>query len=126
MAGTLDLLRRVPSFEGLPDDQITWFLSQSEELHLKPGEFYTRQGDPADKMSVVLEGQLEVRGELSGESIVIPMKPGDVTGKLPFSRMKQFPLSGRAITDSFVLRFPAVRFPELVQKMPSLRSVSWD
>ena len=120
MAGTLDLLRRVPSFEGLPDDQITWFLSQSEELHLKPGEFYTRQGDPADKMSVVLEGQLEARGELSGESIVIPMKPGDVTGKLPFSRMKQFPLSGRAITDSFILRFPAVRFPELVQKMPEL------
>ena len=38
MAGTLDLLRRVPTFEGLPDDQITWFLSQSEEVHLKPGE----------------------------------------------------------------------------------------
>ncbi|HEY4763113.1 MAG TPA: ATP-binding protein [Candidatus Sulfotelmatobacter sp.] len=120
MAGTLDLLRRVPTFEGLPDDQIAWFLSQSEELHLKPGDFYTRQGDPADKMSVVLEGQLEVRGELSGESIVIPMKPGDVTGKLPFSRMKQFPLSGRAITNSFILRFPADRFPELVQKMPEL------
>ena len=68
MADTLDLLRRVPSFEGLPDDQITWFLSQSEELHLKPGEFYTRQGDPADKMTVILEGQVEARGELSGET----------------------------------------------------------
>ncbi len=120
MAETLDLLRSVPSFEGLPDDQITWFLGQSEELHLKPGEFYTRQGDPADKMTVILEGQLEARGELSGESIVIPMKAGDITGKLPFSRMKQFPLSGRSITDSFVLRFPSARFPELVQKMPEL------
>ena len=120
MAETLDLLRSVPSFEGLPDDQITWFLGQSEELHLKPGEFYTRQGDPADKMTIILEGQLEARGELSGESIVIPMKAGDITGKLPFSRMKQFPLSGRSITDSFVLRFPSARFPELVQKMPEL------
>jgi signal transduction histidine kinase len=120
MADTLELLRRVPMFEGLPDDQINWFLSQSEELHLKPGDFYTRQGDPADRMSVVLEGQLEVRGELGGESIVIPMKAGDVTGKLPFSRMKLFPLSGRAITDSFILRFPAAQFPELVQRMPEL------
>jgi signal transduction histidine kinase len=120
MADTLDLLRRVPTFEGLPDDQINWFLSQSEELHLKPGDFYTRQGDPADRMSVVLEGQLEARGELGGESIVIPMKAGDVTGKLPFSRMKLFPLSGRAITESFILRFPAALFPELVQKMPEL------
>ena len=73
MADTLELLRRVPTFEGLPDDQITWFLSQSEELHLKPGDFYTRQGDPADTMSVVLEGQLEARGELGGESIVLPL-----------------------------------------------------
>jgi signal transduction histidine kinase len=71
-------------------------------------------------MTVILEGQLEARGELSGESIVIPMKAGDITGKLPFSRMKQFPLSGRAITDSFILRFPSARFPELVQKMPEL------
>jgi len=120
MSETLELLRRVPVFEGLPEDQITWFLSQSEELHLKPGEFYTRQGDPADRMSVVLEGELEARGELGGEAIVIPMEAGDVTGKLPFSRMKQFPLSGRAITDSFILRFPASLFPELVQKMPEL------
>src|ERR1019366_6406804 len=120
MADTLDLLRRVPTFEGLPDDQISWFLSQSEELHLKPGDFYTRQAAPADRMSVVLEGQLEARGELGGESIVFPMKAGDVTGRLPFSRMKLFPLSGRAITDSFILRFPAAKFPELVQKMPEL------
>ena len=120
MADTLELLRRVPTFEGLPDDQIAWFLSQSEELHLKPGEFYTRQGDPADKMSVVLEGQLEARGELGGEAFVISMEAGDVTGKLPFSRMKQFPLSGRAITESFILRFPESSFPQLVQKMPEL------
>ena len=120
MADTLELLRRVPTFEGLPDDQITWFLSQSEELHLKPGEFYTRQGDKADRMSVILEGQLEARGELGGEAFVVSMEAGDVTGKLPFSRMKQFPLSGRAITESFLLRFPESSFPQLVQKMPEL------
>ena len=45
---------------------------------------------------------------------------GNVTGVLPFSRMKQFTVSGRAETDSRVLRFPASLFPELVQKMPEL------
>jgi signal transduction histidine kinase len=71
-------------------------------------------------MGVVLEGQLEARGEIAGETIVIPMKAGDVTGILPFSRMKQYTVSGRAITDSRLLRFPAARFPDLVQKMPEL------
>ena len=57
-------LLRVPAFADLPDDQITWFLSQAQELHFKPGEGYSRQGDPADAMFVILEGQVEIRGEI--------------------------------------------------------------
>ncbi len=112
----------VPVFEGLPDDQITWFLSKAQEIELKPGDTYLHQGDPADAMFVVLEGQLQARGELGGEVFSFAANPGDVTGVLPFSRMKQFPLTGRAITNGRVLRFPASLFPELVQKMPELAS----
>ncbi|MFZ3211796.1 MAG: ATP-binding protein [Terriglobales bacterium] len=113
-------LLRVPAFADLPEDQIAWFLSQSEELHLKPGDIYVRQNDPAEAMFVVLEGDLQARGEMAGEVFVISMKPGDVTGVLPFSRMKLATVTGRAITASRVLRFPAALFPELVQKMPEL------
>ncbi len=113
-------LLRVPAFADLPEDQIAWFLGQSQELHVKSGDTYTRQGDPADAMFVVLDGQLEARGEFGGETVVISIKPGSVTGVLPFSRMKQYTVSVRAITDSRLLRFPAAMFPELVQKMPEL------
>jgi signal transduction histidine kinase len=113
-------LLRVPVFADLPDDQLAWFLSQSEELFFKAGDTYSRQGDPADAMFVILDGQLEIRGELGGEAIMIGLKPGDVTGALPFSRMKQFTVTGRTISDSRVLRFPASLFPELVHKMPEL------
>jgi signal transduction histidine kinase len=119
MADNSELLR-VPVFTGLPDDQITWFLSQAAELALKAGETYFREGDPADAMFVILEGQVQVRGEIGGEPIVILLKPGDVTGVLPFSRMKQFTVGTRAVTDARVLRFPSSLFPELVQKMPEL------
>src|SRR5580692_7016449 len=113
-------LRRVQEFADLPDDQLDWFLSRAQELHLKAGDVYARQGDPADTMFVILEGHLQGRGELGGETFVFDLEPGDVTGVLPFSRMKQFTVSGRAITDSRALRFPASLFPELVQKMPVL------
>src|SRR6267154_1357482 len=113
-------LLRVPAFADLPDDQITWFLSQSQEIHLKAGDTYVRQGDPADAMFVILEGQFQWRGEFGGETVVLSGKPGDVTGVLPFSRMKQFTVSGRAVTDGRVLKFPTSLFPELVQKMPEL------
>ena len=113
-------LRGVPVFADLPDDQLVWFISQSQEINLKAGDTYLRQGDPADAMFVILEGQMQGRGELGGETIVLSMKPGDVGGVLPFSRMKQFPVTGRAVSDGRALRFPASSFPELVQKMPVL------
>jgi signal transduction histidine kinase len=113
-------LLRVPAFADLPDDQISWFISQSQELHLKAGDTYARQGDPADSMFVILEGRLQGRGEVAGEAVIFDLEPGDVTGVLPFSRMKRFTVSGRAETDSRALRFPASLFPDLIQKMPVL------
>jgi signal transduction histidine kinase len=104
----------------LPEDQIAWFLSQSQELHLKPGQAYTRQGDPADAMFVILEGQIEIRGEIGGETVAFTIDAGNVTGALPFSRMKQFTVGGRAVVDTRLLKFPAALFPDLVQKMPEL------
>jgi len=119
MATKAELLK-VPVFADLPDDQVEWFLSQAPELPLKAGEVYFRQGDPADAMFVLLEGQFQVRGELGGQPIVLSSKPGDIGGVLPFSRMKQFTVNGRALTDGRILRFPTAQFPELIQKMPEL------
>lgn len=119
MVEILELLK-VPAFAGLPEDQIAWFISQAEEVHLKPGETYVRLDDPAEYMFVVLEGQLQARGDLGGQAIVITLNAGDVTGVLPFSRMTQATLTGRAVTECRILRFPRTKFLELVQKMPEL------
>src|ERR1700722_10139590 len=113
-------LRRVPVFADLPDDQLEWFISQSQEMHLKAGDSYSRQGDPADSMFVLLEGEIQARGELAGDAVNFSIPAGSVTGVLPFSRMKQFTVSLRAETDSRALRFPVSLFPDLVQKMPEL------
>src|SRR5260370_15773573 len=113
-------LLRVPTFVDLPDDQLEWFLSQSQEQLLKPGDTYIRQGDPAQNMFVILEGEFQARGEINGETFVFPVKSGDVTGVLPFSRMKKTPITGRAVSNGRLLRFPSSQFPQLVQKMPEL------
>src|SRR5271169_5107211 len=96
-------LVRVPVFADLPDDQLDWFIGQAQELHLKAGDPYSRQGDPAAAMFVILEGLLQGRGELAGETVVFDLEAGDVTEVLPFSRMKRFTVGGRAVTDSRAL-----------------------
>jgi signal transduction histidine kinase len=122
MAEALELLRQVPAFADLPDDQIEWFLSRSQDMRVKAGEVYVRQGEAADAMTVLLEGEFQWRGELAGEAVVLDLKAGEVTGLLPFSRMKNYTLSGRALTDGRLLKFPASEFPALIQKMPELTS----
>jgi signal transduction histidine kinase len=113
-------LRRVPAFVDLPDDQLDWFIGQAQEIALKAGEPYLNLGDPADAMFVVMEGQLQGRGEFGGEIFLFNSNAGNIVGVLPFSRMKHYTVSGRALTDSRLLRFPAELFPQLIQKMPDL------
>jgi len=113
-------LRCVATFSDLPDDQLEWFLSHSEEVSLKAGDAFVRQGDPADWMFVFLEGLFQWRGEFGGDTVSLPAQAGDVSGVFPFSRMKRFTVGGRAVTDGHVLKFPAALLPELVQRMPDL------
>src|SRR5438477_12921142 len=110
-------LLRVPAFVDLPDDQIAWFLSQAQETHIKAGDAYVRQGDPADWMFVILEGQFQWRGAFGGGTIVFSAKAGDVTGVLPFSGVKEVRVSGRAVADGRVLRVSGRRFSEVVEEV---------
>jgi signal transduction histidine kinase len=71
-------------------------------------------------MFVLLEGEFQWRGEFAGESFVFTIKAGEITGVLPFSRMKKYTLNGRAMTEARILRFPATLFPDLVQRSSEL------
>jgi signal transduction histidine kinase len=113
-------LQRIPVFADLPEDQIEWFISQAEELRFKAGEILITPGTPADAMFVLLDGQLQARGEIGGETMIIVVEAGQVTGRLPFSRMKTFTFGARALTDCRILRYPESKYHDLVQKMPEL------
>ena len=113
-------LRSVEAFSGLPDEQVQWFLSHVQEVSVKAGEAFVRQGDPADWMFIFLEGLFQWRGEFGGDTVALPAHAGEVSGVFPFSRMKRFTVTGRALTDGRLGKFPAADFSELVQQMPEL------
>jgi signal transduction histidine kinase len=119
MVGSLEL-RRIAAFSNLPDDQISWLLSHAQEVRVQAGEVFVRQGDPADWMFIFLEGLFQWRGEFGGDTVSLPAQAGEVSGVFPFSRMKRFTVTGHALTDGRLLKFPAALFPKLIQKMPEL------
>ena len=83
-------LRAVPVFADLPSNGLEWLASQMTEVQLAPGEVAIREGSPADRMFVILEG--EIRSQpISGALPAWVVRAPDVTGMLPYSRMTHFP-----------------------------------
>ncbi len=116
---TREELRTVAIFHDLPDEQLDWFLEHATEVRVQPGEIYVRAGEPADRMMVVLEGELQGRLEGANEN-VFTTHAGAVTGVLPYSRMKVFPANIRAVQPSRALTFPAAEFNDLLSYLPEL------
>jgi signal transduction histidine kinase len=110
-------LRKIKTFEDLPEDQLLWLAEQGTEIRLAPGEFLTRAGDVADRMFVLLEGEIQFRRDSTFVSI---LRAGTVSGLLPFSRMTRFPVTGEALTPARVAWFSSSIFPEMCQRMPPL------
>jgi signal transduction histidine kinase len=118
---TTDDLRGIKIFADLPDDQLQWFIGRAEEVWAESGDVMFREGEPADHMYVFFEGELQGRVERPGGDLRIYLAgPGDVTGVLPFSRLRQFSGTGRAVGKVHLARVHRSLFPEILQRMPVL------
>ena len=113
----LEDLKKINTFEGLPEDQLAWLAEHGNEIRLAPGELLVRAGDPADRMFVLLEGEVQFRRD---GSFVTTVGAGMVSGMLPFSRMTHFPVTGEAVTPVRGAWFSVSIFPEMCQRMPPL------
>jgi signal transduction histidine kinase len=114
-------LRKVHVFEDLPDEDLLWFISQCQERRAAPGDIIVREGEAPDFMMVMLEGEMRARSEHgSPDGPVFVVQAGEVTGMLPFSRLKVVGVTGRAVLPSHYLGFPVTQFPALFQRLPEL------
>src|ERR1035441_8199433 len=84
----IDALRAVSVFQGLTEEQLGWLVSNSQELRFAAGDLVVEAGAPADRMTIVIEGELQ--GKRQSSDAVFIAGAGTVTGMLPFSRMTHF------------------------------------
>src|ERR1700732_2306391 len=86
-------LRTIDVFADLREDQLQWLVSSAEERTLSPGDVLLHEGDPADALFVLLEGEIRGRRETgAADAPAFLARAGEVIGMLPFSRMTHFPL----------------------------------
>src|SRR5215471_11672980 len=115
-----DDLRTIAVFSQLADDQLAWLAEQLEEVRLATTEILNREGDPAEHLFVILEGEIHGYRASTPGAPMFRAFAGQVTGLLPFSRLKNFPATVRAAAPTRLLRLHRDLFPEMMRRMPDL------
>lgn len=119
-------LERVTPLQGLSLEDRLWLAHHSEELVAEPGEVLFEESTPAEWMFLILKGEVHVQRQRGGPMALFIGRAGQMTGLLPFSRMKTFGGQGVAVTHVWGLLIHKSLFPEMLQAVPSMsqRAVS--
>ena len=122
----VDALRTITPLDGLTDAEYEWLARHGAERIGETGSLIFREGEPAVHLNFILKGEIHVRRRHSGPMALFIGRAGQMTGKLPFSRMKGYGGDGYTTGPCWVLDIPESLFPEMLAAIPSMaqRSVS--
>src|SRR5580692_2946957 len=85
-----EALDHVGPLHGLPFDDRLWLATHGQEWIANAGDILYEEGAPADQMVLILKGEIHVRRQQGGPMALFIGRGGQMTGVLPFSRMKAF------------------------------------
>jgi signal transduction histidine kinase len=121
-AAVLDRLREHAILGDAPTQELEWLVERGELLHLEPGEILTsRVAGVVGALYVVLDGHLAIYVERGrGRRKVMEWFTGDVTGVLPYSRMKASPGTVYAETATDLWAVHRDHVPALPHECPDI------
>jgi CRP-like cAMP-binding protein len=117
-AEALTLLKRLDTFRGASDEQLTELVDAGHVVTVPQGWSLIWDRTPADKAYVVLAGEVDVRRD--GE-LVAALGAGDVIGELAILRRKLRSAAVVATTPLTVLHFTREAVERLYAEVPVFR-----
>ena len=119
MEAIVEGLRKVSSLHGLEQHEYVWLASHGTELFFPSGATLFQEDRVADKMIVLLDGEVHVRREHGGSALFVG-RSGQISGLMPFSRMKKYGGLGFAVGDVWALTLHCSQFDAMLAAIPSM------
>ncbi len=115
-----DMIMSLPMFNSLKHEELHTIRDWATVVTYKPGEFIFKQGNPAEFMYVVLEGNIELLAlGKDGTIVVVKLhKPGEYFGEMelrPDSKGK-YSLYARSCKESRIIKIPKEYFRLLMSR----------
>jgi len=115
-----EAIAHIGALHELPLEDRLWLASHGQEVVANPGDILFNEGSPAEHMVLILKGEIHVRRQHSGPMALFIGRTGQMTGILPFSRMKNYGGQGFAVSPVWALLIHQSLFPEMLQAVPSM------
>lgn len=113
-------LDRIGPLHGLSFEDRLWLARHGEEIVAEAGSVLFEEGASADRMLLILKGEIHVRRQHTGPMALFIGRAGQMTGLLPFSRMKSYGGQGFAVSDVWGLLIHRSLFPEMLVAIPTM------
>ncbi len=113
-------LERVTPLQGLSFEDRLWLARHGKEVVAQPGDILFEEGAPADRMILMLKGEVHVQRQHGGTMSLFIGRTGQMTGLLPFSRMKVSGGQGVAASPVWALTIHKSLFDEMLAAIPSM------
>ena len=113
-------LERIVPLQGLPLEERLWLARNGVEVIAQAGDVLFEDGEPADRMILLMKGEIHVHRDRPGGSTLFIGRAGQMTGLLPFSRMKVSGGQGVAIAPVWALFIHRSKFAEMLTVIPTM------
>jgi signal transduction histidine kinase len=113
-------LRNVDGLQDLAEGEYSWLASHGSERIAEDRAVVFREDEPAHHLNIILKGEIYVHRRNSGSVSLFIGRTGQVTGKLPFSRMTAWAAEGSSSGYLWVLDIHEDLFPEMLLAIPSM------
>ncbi|MDR3735954.1 MAG: ATP-binding protein [Acidobacteriaceae bacterium] len=113
-------LRHVSPLQDMRDEDYLWLAEHGSERFATSGSIIFREGAPVTGMTILLRGEVQVQRQNSGPIAFFIARSGQITGLLPYSRMKNYGGDGRMIGDGWALDIAKEDFPAMLAAIPSM------
>jgi signal transduction histidine kinase len=121
IAALTEALRKVAPLNGMTDEEYLWLASNGTERFVDANTTIFQQGEPADHMIILLKGEVQVQRDRTGAAPVLFIgRAGQLTGLLPFSRMKTWGGLGVTTAPTWAVEYDRSIFPRMLAEIPSM------
>ncbi len=121
---TLNIIRQVPPFAVLQDDEWRDVLAEVSVRTFPEGVYIFFEGDPPTALYVILEGHIAlIRHTPEGRDVVLDvMRPGNLVGELAVFEGVPYSASAKTLDEVRTVVLPREKFLHLLSRYPRMAS----